>query len=195
MPERTVTGGWLWLTRLNGGHAVCTYLRHDFSGAQISVSSAVMSHFSRGILLPPALRRVGQLAPEMWLRLRLKKSVFAQPGVDGRHCKINLEMELRYLDDCIDSRRRTQVVRDWSAKPLFSGSNPLDASSAGPSCPAFSAQVVEQVDTRDLKSLGLYARTGSIPVLGTKKDRATVFFLYAFRYADSITSAKDISSL
>jgi hypothetical protein len=31
--------------------------------------------------------------------------------------------------------------------------------------------------------------------LGTKKDRATVFFLYAFRYADSITSAKDISSL
>ena len=33
------------------------------------------------------------------------------------------------------------------------------------------AEVVELVDTRDLKSRGLIIRAGSIPALGTRKDR------------------------
>jgi hypothetical protein len=44
--------------------------------------------------------------------------------------------------------RRSQVVRQGSAKPLFTGSNPVVASPSN-------AEVVELADTRDLKSLGI----------------------------------------
>ena len=54
-------------------------------------------------------------------------------------------------------------LRQRSAKPLFSGSNPLAAST--------SAGMAELVDARDLKSLVLFGRAGSIPAPGTKKPR------------------------
>ena len=48
----------------------------------------------------------------------------------------------------------------------------------------YCAEVVELVDTRDLKSLGLIARTGSSPVFGTfycttqsPADRRAYFFI------------------
>ncbi len=50
-------------------------------------------------------------------------------------------------------------LRRWSAKPLFSGSNPLAASN--------SAEVAELVDAQDLKSCVPLGRAGSSPALGT----------------------------
>ena len=55
-------------------------------------------------------------------------------------------------------------LRQRSAKPLFSGSNPLAASS-------FRAGMAEQVDARDLKSLVPLGRAGSIPAPGTHHQR------------------------
>ena len=46
------------------------------------------------------------------------------------------------------------------AKPLFTGSNPVDAS-------IYSARVVKLVDTRDLKSLARIGHVGSSPTPGT----------------------------
>ncbi len=60
-------------------------------------------------------------------------------------------------------------LRERSAKPLFTGSSPVGASyqKAGMSrLTWFQAQVVELVDTRDLKSLEPCAREGSSPSLG-----------------------------
>ncbi len=52
------------------------------------------------------------------------------------------------------------MARRRSAKPLYSGSNPLAASGV--------AEVAELVDAQDLKSCVLTGRAGSIPALGTQ---------------------------
>ena len=51
-------------------------------------------------------------------------------------------------------------LRGRFAKPLFTGSNPVDAS-------IYSARVVKLVDTRDLKSLARIGHVGSSPTPGT----------------------------
>ena len=45
---------------------------------------------------------------------------------------------------------------------------------------ACNAEVVELVDTRDLKSLGRFARTGSSPVLGTLQSSLAIRRAYFF---------------
>ena len=60
--------------------------------------------------------------------------------------------------DCGNLGAVPKWLRERSAKPLCNGSNPFGAS--------YPAQVVELVDTRDLKSLELFVREGSIPSLG-----------------------------
>ena len=70
------------------------------------------------------------------------------------------------------------MVREWSAKPRYSGSNPLVASKF------YFAGVAELVDARDLKSLGVFPlRAGSIPASGISfviiKKKNEYIFLFA----------------
>jgi hypothetical protein len=60
-----------------------------------------------------------------------------------------------------DKRRRTQVARERSAKPLCMGANPIVASIA--------AGMAELADAMDLKSIVPKGRAGSTPAPGTNK--------------------------
>ena len=79
------------------------------------------------------------------------------------------------LTNSSSERRRSQVVRQGPAKPLFPGSIPGVASNFFPV--STDAGVAELVDAMDLKSIGILFRAGSSPALGTiDKIKAYVDF-------------------
>ena len=71
--------------------------------------------------------------------------------------------------------RRSQVVRQRSAKPPFIGSSPIAAFFRQ------NAGMAEMADARDLKSLGLQGRPGSIPGSGINRCRYYHFIQFVIR--------------
>ena len=68
--------------------------------------------------------------------------------------------------------RRSQVVRQRSAKPPFIGSSPIAAFFRQ------NAGMAEMADARDLKSLGLQGRPGSIPGSGINSYLYNLFIQF-----------------